>query len=63
MDGSIVGLQPAPCVSTALLCEIHSWRESGASEDDVIDRLRTRCVPSGYTPHVWNSGTRKLTTV
>lgn len=30
--------------------------ESGASEDDVIDRLRTRCVPSGYIPHVWNSG-------
>lgn len=26
VDGSIVGLQPASCVSTALLREIHSWK-------------------------------------
>ena len=64
MDGLIISLQPTPSVSPALLCEIHSWREAGASEDDVVDWLRTRCVPTGYTPHLWNSGkcvnTRKL---
>ena len=64
VDGSIVSLHPTPCMSTALLHEIHSWRANGASEDDVVGRLRMRCVPTGYTPHVWNSGkcikTRKL---
>ena len=56
VDGSIVSLQPTPSESPALLREIHLWREAGASEDDVVDRLRTRCVPTGYTPHLWNSG-------
>ncbi len=60
-DGAVIGsLHPTPCVSPLLLCEIHSWRHCGASGDDVssgddvIDRLRVRCVSTGYTPHPWS---------
>lgn len=55
-DGSLVALQPTPCVSSSLLHEIHAWKVAGASDDDVIARLRVRCVPTGYTPHPWSSG-------
>ena len=54
VGGSIISLRSTPSVSPALLRVIHSWREAGTSEDDV-DWLRTRCVPTGYTPHLWNS--------
>ena len=55
-DGSISSLHPTPCVSPDLLGQIHSWRKSGATKDDVLDRLRMKCVPTGYTPHPWSSG-------
>ena len=49
-DGSI------PCVTPSLLDEIASWKNAGASLKDVVDRLRVRCVPSGYTPMPWSQG-------
>jgi len=59
-DGKIVAVHSCPSVTSTLLCEIYRWRESGASEDDVIERLRTRCVPSGYTTLLWSSGKNNL---
>ena len=49
---------PSPCISLDLLQEITSWKRDGASSSvDVIDRLRLRCVPSGYyTPKPWSQG-------
>lgn len=43
-------------VSSSLVREIYSWIEAGASSDDVIGRLRLRCVPPGFTPHPWIPG-------
>ena len=43
-------------VPSSLVHEIHSWIEAGASSDDVIGRLRLRCVPPGFTPHPWTPG-------
>ena len=47
---------PSPCVSLYLLQEIISWKRDGASSVDVIDHLKLRCVPSGYTPKPWSQG-------
>ena len=55
-DGSVVALFPTPYVSHDPLMEIHSWKKAGASKDDIIARLRLRCVPAGYTPKPWSSG-------
>ena len=43
-------------VSCFIVEEIHSWIEAGASSDDVLGRLRLRCVPPGFTPHPWIPG-------
>ena len=49
---------PNPAVSSQLLKEIQSWKDEGASIDDVITRLRMRTVPPGYvgTIHNWCDG-------
>jgi len=47
---------PNPAVDISLLREILSWTREGASCDDVIERLRVRTVPSGYTYHNWIDG-------
>ena len=38
------------------LIEIYGWMEHGATLSDVIDRLRPRTVPSGYTYSMWKLG-------
>ena len=55
-DGSIKAEQQSPVVSTQLLREIASWWLGGASFSDVLDRLRLRCVPPGFTPKPWTPG-------
>ncbi len=55
-DGSIQALRKNPVVSASLLKEIHSWKRSGASFDDIVDRLRLRCVPPEYVPKLWMPG-------
>lgn len=59
-DGNIVAKLPNPSVSPDLLKEIYLWKKSGASNDDVLDRLRLRCVPTGYIPKPWNPGVMSL---
>ncbi len=55
-DGSIQAVRKNPAVSASLLKEIHSWKRSGASLDDIVDRLRSRCVPPEYVPKPWMPG-------
>ena len=38
-DGNIVAKLPNPSVSPNLLKEIHVWKKSGVTNDDVLDRL------------------------
>lgn len=45
-----------PATSTSPIEEIHSWKQSGASFEDIVERLRMRCVPTGYTPKPWMQG-------
>ena len=53
-DGSVYAKKVNPGVSGKLLKEIHSWRE-GASDKDVIIRLRQRTVSDGYSYHNMDS--------
>ena len=55
-DGDVVPLRPNAAISKDLLLEIQQWQTKGASEDDVISRLRTRTVPPGYLIHPWKKG-------
>lgn len=43
-------------VPTEVLQEILNWRKDGISLDDIISRLRSRTVPSGYPIHTWKDG-------
>lgn len=36
------------CISKDVLKMIYSWKLAGADTNDIIDRLRVQCVPSGY---------------
>ena len=47
-----------PAMSNDLLAEILTWKNEGASIDDVITRLRVRTVPSEYVHaiHNWING-------
>lgn len=49
-NGSVVAERNNPAVSSALIKEVHPWVEGGAMLEDIIDRLRLCCVPSGYIP-------------
>lgn len=55
-DGSVVAEVSNTAVSVSLIKEVYSWKQEGASWDDILCRLRLRCVPSGYTPQPWISG-------
>ena len=52
---------PSPIVPASLLSEILSWRCEGATDMDVITRLRQRTVPTGYNPHPWKPGRFAMT--
>lgn len=54
--GSVCAKRMNPGVSEELLRKIHSWRREGASDKDVIIRLRQRTVPDGYSYHTWIPG-------
>ena len=49
-NGKITAMVPTPGVSEDLLKDIQEWKRTGATNEDVVGRLRLRCVPSGYTP-------------
>lgn len=55
-NGSIVAELENPAVSRELLQEILSWKIASATPADIIDRLRKRCVPAGFSPKPWIAG-------
>lgn len=55
-DGCISAECPDPAISQTILKEVWEWKRSGVNTDDIVDRLRTRTVPSGYPIHPWILG-------
>ena len=55
-DGHIVAQKQNSAVSSELLSEIWSWKMEGATDTDIICRLRQRTVPTGYSYHHWCPG-------
>ena len=55
-SGSIRAMSENAAVQCLLLREIHEWKAEGASELDVITRLRQQTVPQGHNYHTWKPG-------
>jgi len=55
-DGTITTESGSDIIPPHVLRDICSWRMQGISMKDIVDRLRPRTVPSGYTFHVWKEG-------
>ena len=58
----IVSQVPNPAISNEVLKEIVQWKHEGLSLDGIIDRLRPRTVPSGYSYHTLIEGILYLRT-
>ena len=55
-DGVLKAVRENDIVPQHLLLEILVWRVEGASDEDVIVRLRLRTIPKGYTIHTLQPG-------
>jgi len=55
-DGTIQAELDTGCIPQSVLREIWSMRRQGISFEDIVERLRPRTVPSGYTYHNWTPG-------
>lgn len=55
-NGDIEAVKYNEAVPDSVLSEIFLWRSEGATDMDVITRLRLRTVPSGFKPHPWSKG-------
>ena len=53
----MVAEKPNPAVPLDVLQSIYLWLSHDVTFDDIIDRLRPRTVPSGYTYSNWKTGT------
>lgn len=45
-----------PAVSAEILEKIFIWKQSGAEDNDILERLRLQTVPSGYSVQSWTPG-------
>ena len=55
-NGSLTAQKPSDIVSMQLLKEIEYWKKEGASDEDVICRLRPKTVPPGQKYSTWIKG-------
>lgn len=55
-DGSLCAQKQNPAIPVNLLRDIFTWKAEGATEIDIITRLRQRTVPAGYAYHTWIPG-------
>jgi len=46
-----------------LLNQIYGWVTAGATQDDIIERLRLKTVPTGYNIHTWTQGMRNIKSI
>lgn len=56
LDGTVVAECANPAVSNTLLQEIARWKKQGICMEDIVDRLRPRTVPAGYSFLPWKPG-------
>ena len=54
--GQVVAKKAHPGVNSELLADILKWQKQGLDWIDILNRLRLRTVPPGYTYHPWKSG-------
>ena len=45
-----------PAVPTSVLENILRWKQAGATFEDVLHRLRLKCVPPNIVPKPWMPG-------
>lgn len=55
-DGKIFAELKNPVVPTSVLEDILRWKQAGATFDDVLQRLRLKCVPPNIVPKPWMPG-------
>ena len=55
-DGSVTAELPNDAISETTLRMILDWKMTGATMDEIIDRLRSQTVPRGYPIHEWTPG-------
>ena len=55
-DGKVVAEIPNVAIHEDLLLEISQWRDQGIEWIEIINRLRPRTVPAGYTFCTWRPG-------
>ena len=55
-DGHNVAQQQNPAITKEFLSEIWSWKMEGATDTEIICRLRQQMVPTGYSYHQWCPG-------
>lgn len=51
-----MAVKPTDFVKEPLLKEKESWKIEGSSDEDIIQRLRVRTVPPGYSTAPWTPG-------
>ena len=56
-DGTIHGKVPNPAVPQEVLLQVRDGLRNGSSMNEIVDLLRAKTVPAGYTPHPWKPGT------
>lgn len=59
--GEVVAEESNPAVPEEVLNEVWQLKQELISIEDIISRLRTRTVPSGYSFHSWKKGVLFLT--
>ena len=54
-SGDVIAEEHNPAVPRELLAEVLSLRKDGILMEDIVSRLRSRTVPSGYPYHPWRT--------
>ena len=52
-EGLLIAEEPNPAVPDDVLMEVWRLRQDHIADEDIISRLRSRTVPSGYSFHSW----------
>ena len=52
-DGKIEAGLNNPVVPTSILQDVWRWKQGGATFEDVLHRLRLKCVPPNIVPKPW----------
>ena len=53
--GRIEAVEPNPAVPIRVLRDIKAAKDSGATDKELIQMIRVKTLPPGYTPQPWSS--------